>query len=99
MLFLHLLFPKGNGIIDPALGACAGAQTETVTQTGIHMKLRVDPGLLHGAHISKGSSRIADGKLLSGRALEEEQSGIRLGRVSGLFLVGVDVIEDGLAIL
>ena len=99
MLFLHLLFPKGNGIVDPALGACAGAQTETVTQTGIHMKLRVDTGLLHGAHISKGSSRIADGKLLSGRALEEEQSGIRLGRVSGLFLVGVDVIEDGLAIL
>ena len=99
MLFLHLLFPKGNGIVDPALGACAGAQTETVTQTGIHMKLRVDTGLLHDAHISKGSSRIADGKLLSGRALEEEQSGIRLGRVSGLFLVGVDVIEDGLAIL
>lgn len=99
MLFLHLLFPKGSGIVDPALGACVGAQTETVTQTGIHMKLRIDTGLLHGAHISKGSSRIADGKLLSGRALEEEQSGIRLGRVSSLFLVGVDVIEDGLAIL
>ena len=99
MLFLHLLFPKGNGIIDPALGACAGAQTETVTQTGIHMKLRIDPGLLHGAHVGERTARIADGKLLSGRALEEEQSGIRLGRVSGLFLVGVDVIEDGLAIL
>ena len=99
MLFLHLLFPKGNGIVDPALGACAGAQTETVTQTGIHMKLRVDTGLLHGAHVSERTARIADGKLLSGCALEEEQSGIRLGRVSGLFLVGVDVIEDGLAIL
>ena len=99
MLFLHLLFPKGNGIVDPALGACAGAQTETVTQTGIHMKLRVDPGLLHGTHIGKGTACVADGELLAGRALEEEQSGIRLGRVSGLFLVGVDVIEDGLAIL
>ena len=99
MLFLHLLFPKGNGIVDPALGACAGAQTETVTQTGIHMKLRVGPGLLHGAHISKGSSRIADGKLLARGSLKEKQSCIFFGRVSRLFLIGVDVIEDGLAIL
>ena len=48
MLFLHLLFPKGDGIIDPAFGAGSSPKSKAVTQTGIHMKLRVDPGLLHG---------------------------------------------------
>ena len=48
MLFLHWLFPKGNGIIDPAFGAGSSPKAKAVTQTGIHMKLRVDPGLLHG---------------------------------------------------
>lgn len=99
MLFLHLLFPKGNGIVDPALGAGSSPKAKAVTQTGIHMKLRIDTGLLHGAHISKGSSRIADGKLLARGSLKEKQSCIFFGRVSRLFLIGVDVIEDGLAIL
>ena len=48
MLFLHLLFPKGDGIIDPAFGAGSSPKSKAVTQTGIHMKLRIDPGLLHG---------------------------------------------------
>lgn len=48
MLFLHLLFPKGNGIIDPAFGAGSSPKSKAVPQTGIHMKLRIDPGLLHG---------------------------------------------------
>ena len=99
MLFLHLFFPKGNGIVDPAFGAGSSPKPKAVTQTGIHMKLRIDTGLLHGAHISKGSSRIADGKLLARGSLKEKQSCIFFGRVSRLFLVGVDVIEDGLAIL
>ena len=49
MLFLHLLFPKGNGIIDPAFGAGSSPKSKAVTQTGIHMKLRIDTGFLHGA--------------------------------------------------
>ena len=54
--------------------------------------------VLHGAHIGKGTACIADGELLAGDSLEEKQSCIFFGRVSRLFLVGVDVIEDGLAV-
>ena len=39
---------KGNGIMDPAFGAGSSPKSKAVPQPGIHMKLRVDPGLLHG---------------------------------------------------
>ena len=80
-------------------GLCAGAVNKSegiIAFLGEFQCMR--EAVLHGTHIGKGSSRIADGKLLSGRALEEEQSGIRLGWVSSLFHIGVDVIEDGLAV-
>ena len=54
--------------------------------------------VLHGTHVGERTARIADGELLAGSSLEEKQSCIFFGRVSGLFLIGVDVIEDGLAV-
>lgn len=86
MLFLHLLFPKGNGIVDPALGTCAGAQTETVTQTGIHMKLRIDTGFLHSTQ-----SRLHDPPV--GDAVPVTDTGIG-GRITFGILAQSRVLHD-----
>ena len=80
-------------------GLCAGAINESEGVVALLGKLqRMREAVLHGAHIGKGTACIADGELLAGDSLEEKQSCIFFGRVSRLFLVGVDVIEDGLAV-
>ena len=80
-------------------GLCAGAINESEGVVALFGKLqRMREAVLHGPHIGKGTACIADGELLAGDSLEEKQSCIFFGRVSRLFLVGVDVIEDGLAV-
>ena len=80
-------------------GLCAGVVNESEGVVALLGKLqRMREAVLHGAHIGKSTACIADGELLAGDSLEEKQSGIFFGRVSRLFLVGVDVIEDGLAV-
>ena len=80
-------------------GLCAGAINESEGVVALLGKLqRMREAVLHGAHIGKRSACVADSEFLAGRSLEEEQTRILLGRVSRLFLVGVDVIEDGLAV-
>ena len=80
-------------------GLCAGAVNKSEGIIAFLGKLqRMREAVLHGTHIGKGTARIADGELLTGSSLEEKQSCIFFGRVSGLFLIGVDVIEDGLAV-
>ena len=86
MLFLHLLFPKGNGIIDPAFGAGSSPKSKAVPQTGIHMKLRIDPGLLHGFE-----SRLHDPPV--GDAVPVTDTGIG-GRITFGILAQSRVLHD-----
>ena len=80
-------------------GLCAGAVNKSEGIIAFLGELqRMREAVLHGTHVGERTARIADGKLLAGGSLEEKQSCIFFGRVNGLFLVGVDVIEDGLAV-
>ena len=80
-------------------GLCAGAINESEGVVALLGKLqRMREAVLHGPHIGKGTACIADSEFLAGDSLEEKQSCIFFGRVSRLFLVGVNVIEDGLAV-
>ena len=98
--FVRMVKDEADGSCQILTGSlCAGAINESEGVVALLGKLqRMREAVLHGPHIGKGTACIADGELLAGDSLEEKQSRILLGRFSRLFLVGVDVIEDGLAV-
>ena len=56
----------------------------------------VGEAVLHGPHVGKAAAGVAEGHLAPGVPPEEEEAGVRLVRVGGLFLGGVDVVEHRL---
>ena len=57
----------------------------------------VGKAVVHGAHIGKAASRIADGRLCPRITSEEEQAGVLFVRIGRLLRIGIDVIEDRFA--
>ena len=56
----------------------------------------VGEAVLHGPHVGKAAAGVAEGHLAPGVPPEEEEAGVRLVWVGGLFLGGVDVVEHRL---
>ena len=56
----------------------------------------VRKAVVHGAHIGESASRVAHGEPRPRLPPEKEEPRILLGRIGGLLLVGINIIEDGL---
>lgn len=76
-------------------GLCAGTvdQREGIVAHLAQLQ-RMGEAVVHRPHIGKAAACIADGKLRSRLAPEEEQAGIPFGRICRLLRLSVDVEED-----